>query len=79
MLERSTTQKADVQAILANVLDFSAYQILNLPTWDRLTAIIRSLDYIPLSLLYMKTPPGFNPMTGRSLSVNHWIPRIGRR
>ena len=52
LIKRSTTKPEDIFAIFANLLDFNAGQIINLPQDERMKAIIWSSSKIPFSLLY---------------------------
>ena len=49
---RSTTKPEDIFAIFANLLDFNAGQIINLPQRERMKAILWSSAKIPFSLLF---------------------------
>jgi hypothetical protein len=49
---RSTTKADDIYAILANLLDYNANQIMALPADERIKAILWSLEGLPFSILY---------------------------
>ena len=49
---RSTTMKEDVHCILANMLDFHAEQVLDLPLHVRFKAMLCAQDRLPLELLF---------------------------
>ena len=70
--DRSTTKPEDTFAIFANLLDFNAGQIMNLPQKERMKAIIWSSGKIPLSLLF-NTGPRFDD--GES-HRDRWVPAI---
>ncbi|KAL9067731.1 MAG: hypothetical protein Q9157_006714 [Trypethelium eluteriae] len=74
MLQRSTTQKADVDAVVANILDLSAQKILELPSQHRVRAMISKLYYIPLSLLYVDAPRLTDPTKECLQDRNRWFP-----
>ena len=79
---RSTTKKEDLPAILANLLDLSAYQILSQEPrkgtteadkrleGNAMRAILWSLEEIPLSLLYNAGPR----VRANEPHKNRWIP-----
>ncbi|KAL9084393.1 MAG: hypothetical protein Q9165_008107 [Trypethelium subeluteriae] len=74
MLERSTTQKADVDAVVANILDLSAQQILELPSQQRVRAMISKLYYVPFSLLYVDAPRLADATQDCLQDRNRWLP-----
>ncbi|KAF2028126.1 hypothetical protein EK21DRAFT_114178 [Setomelanomma holmii] len=49
---RSTSQPDDIYLMLANLLDFRAQQILDLPPDKRLNAFLQNLTALPFSLLF---------------------------
>ncbi|MCJ1245452.1 hypothetical protein MMC30_002656 [Trapelia coarctata] len=49
---RDTTKLGDVHGILAVLMNLSAGEILSMPEASRMEAIIRTLRYLPLSILY---------------------------
>ena len=69
---RSTTKPEDMFAIFANLLDFNAGQIINLPENKRMQAILWSSGNIPFSLLF-NTGPRFND--GESYR-DRWVPAV---
>ena len=72
LIHRSTTKPEDMFAIFANLLDFNAGQIINLPQEKRMQAILWSSGKIPFSLLF-NTGPRFND------GENHrdrWVPAV---
>ena len=70
LTHRSTTKPEDIFAIFANLLDFNAGQIINLPPEKRMKAILWSAEKIPLSLLF-NTGPRFDD--GES-HRDRWVP-----
>lgn len=56
LTQRSTTKREDVHCIMANMLDLSASEILDLPQRDRMKAILRPEEELPLALLYSSGP-----------------------
>ena len=56
LAHRSTTKPEDMFAIFANLLDFNAGQIINLPQVERMKAILWSCRKIPFSLLFNAGP-----------------------
>jgi hypothetical protein len=55
-LGRFTTKPEDVHGILANMLDFSAKEILSLPSDQRMKALLYDQKLSPLCLLYNDVP-----------------------
>ena len=72
LTHRSTTKPEDMFAIFANLLDFNAGQIINLPQVERMKAILWSCSKIPFSLLF-NTGPRFND--GES-HRDRWVPAV---
>ena len=56
LTHRSTTKPEDMFAIFANLLDFNAGQIINLPYENRIKAILWSSGKLPFSLLFNTGP-----------------------
>ena len=69
---RSTTKPEDIFAIFANLLDFNAGQIINLPQEERMKAILWSSGEIPLSLLF-NTGPRINDCESHR---DRWVPAV---
>jgi hypothetical protein len=71
LADRNTTMAEDLPAIFANLLDINAYQILELPALSRLTAILTTMDVLPLDLLFNDGPRlHLDPNNG----FDRWIP-----
>ncbi len=68
--KRSTTKPEDMFAILANLLDFNAGQIIKLPRDERMKAILWSSSTIPFSLLYNTGPR----LIGSKSPRDKWVP-----
>ncbi|KAF2267175.1 hypothetical protein CC78DRAFT_566334 [Lojkania enalia] len=72
---RTTTMEEDLPAIVANLLGFSASQILSLPSEQRVSAILDVGDEVPVSLLYNRGAR----LKPTSNHYGRWIPTaIGR-
>ncbi|KAI4196610.1 MAG: hypothetical protein LQ350_006433 [Teloschistes chrysophthalmus] len=52
LCSRSTSKPEDIHGIMANILDFSAEEVLALPLQDRMKAILRAHGSLPASLIY---------------------------
>ncbi len=65
--QRSTSKPKDTHGIFANMLNLSASEVLALPHAERMKAILRTHEQIPLCLL-------FNPAPKIIDSQNQWIP-----
>ncbi|KAL8965156.1 MAG: hypothetical protein Q9183_004000, partial [Haloplaca sp. 2 TL-2023] len=52
LASRSTSKKEDVHGILANTLDLSAKEVLDLPPQSRMKAILKAQEMIPAALMY---------------------------
>ena len=74
LIHRSTTKPEDMFAIFANLLDFNAGQIINLPQKERMKAILWSSGKIPFSLLF-NTGPKFHDGEGHR---DRWVPAVPR-
>ncbi|ORY14044.1 hypothetical protein BCR34DRAFT_586079 [Clohesyomyces aquaticus] len=72
LARRSTTKNEDLPAILANLLGFHPYRVMQLPVEERLAAMLCSGDNLPLSLLY-NTGPKLNQGLN---SRNRWVPKF---
>ena len=70
LIKRSTTKPEDMFAILANLLDFNAGQIIKLPRDERMKAILWSSSTIPFSLLYNTGPR----LVGSKSHRDKWVP-----
>ncbi|KAJ3541928.1 hypothetical protein NM208_g1347 [Fusarium decemcellulare] len=68
---RNTTQKEDVPVIFANLLDMNAWKILQYPPSERMTVLLRSVDYLPVDLLFNDGPRSFASLDCQ----NRWIPK----
>ncbi|KAF4415140.1 hypothetical protein FACUT_13638 [Fusarium acutatum] len=49
---RNTTQKEDMPVIFANLLALNAWKILQYPPSERMTVLLRSVNYLPVDLLF---------------------------
>lgn len=67
LAQRSTTKKEDMHCILANMLGFSAGELLELPSEERMKAILCTQTTLPLNLL-------FNPGPRIQDLDNRWVP-----
>lgn len=56
LAERSTTKREDIHCILANMLGFSAGELLGLPYEERMKAILCTQTTLPLKLLFNPGP-----------------------
>ncbi len=65
--QRSTSKPKDTHGIFANMLNLSASEVLALPHAQRMKAILRTQEQIPLCLLYNPAPKIHDPQ-------NQWIP-----
>ncbi|KAJ4309296.1 hypothetical protein N0V94_008997 [Neodidymelliopsis sp. IMI 364377] len=72
LAHRSTTVPDDLHVIIANLLDFNADRIMEIPTREeRMRAMILSFESLPASLFW-NTGPKLD--TGERPSNNLWIP-----
>jgi hypothetical protein len=69
---RSTTKLKDLQAVFAALLDLIAGEILSLPEPERLKAILKSQDKIPLAVLYEHQLSD----TGDTKQDSSWTPQF---
>ena len=69
MLGRSTTKFEDVPCILANLLDFKAAEILNLPPHSRMKAMLCAQERLPLNLIC-----GQSPRIVSDNGSDRWVP-----
>ncbi|KAH8646150.1 hypothetical protein BX600DRAFT_519001 [Xylariales sp. PMI_506] len=69
LAQRSTTMAEDILVIMANVMDYSAYDILKLPAEQRVKALLCNMEVLPVSLL-------FNDGTRLRTAKDRWIPRF---
>lgn len=67
LAQRSTTKKEDIHCILANMLGFSAGELLGLPYEERMKAILCTQTTLPLKLF-------FNPGPRIQDLDNRWVP-----
>lgn len=67
LAQRSTTKKEDIHCILANMLGFSAGELLELPYEERMKAILCTQTTLPLKLF-------FNPGPRIQDLDNRWVP-----
>lgn len=74
LIHRSTTKPEDMFAVFANLLDFNAGQIINLPKEKRMKAILWSFEKIPFSLLFNTGPKFDNGESHR----DRWVPVVPR-
>lgn len=73
LAHRSTTMPEDLHVIIANLLDFNADGIMQLPSREeRMKAMILSFELLPVSLFWNTGPRWFDH-TGAA-SNNRWIP-----
>lgn len=72
LIKRSTTKSDDIFAIFANLLDFTASQIIKLPRDERMKGILWSSTTIPFSLLY-NTGPRLKDGDNRR---DRWVPTV---
>ena len=70
LIYRNTTMAEDLVAVFANLLDLSAYHILQLPSRDRMLAVLRSLEVLPVDILFNTGPRKFASLDIR----NRWVP-----
>ena len=56
LLGRTSSKAQDLHCAIANLLDFSAKEIWELPASQRTKAIIRSHSKIPLDILFCRIP-----------------------
>jgi hypothetical protein len=72
LAHRSTTVPDDLHVIIANLLDFNADRVMEIPTREeRMRAMILSFESLPASLFW-NTGPKLD--TGECSSNNLWIP-----
>ncbi|KAF1962801.1 hypothetical protein CC80DRAFT_97815 [Byssothecium circinans] len=55
LANRTTTMAEDIHIIMANLLDFDAGAVMSLPRAQRMIAMMRSIQHLPLSLLFVST------------------------
>ena len=67
LIKRQTSKPKDTHGIFANMLNLSASEVLALPHDQRMKAIFRAQEQIPLCLLYNPAPKIEDPH-------NRWIP-----
>jgi hypothetical protein len=67
LVSRSTTQPADLPAILAAMMDCSAEEVLGLPMERRMKALLRSQTTLPVAIFYQAS---------RREGSSCWIPSI---
>ncbi|KAF9692830.1 hypothetical protein EKO04_008976 [Ascochyta lentis] len=75
LAHRSTTMPEDLHVIIANLLDFNADRIMDIPTREeRMRAIILSFESLPVSLFW-NTGPKWHDVTDYAVGGNNrWIP-----
>jgi hypothetical protein len=70
---RSTSKSEDLPAILANLMDFNAYQIMSVSSpEERMMAMLSGLPSLPMSLLYNTGPR----MRHDKHDSNRWVPTL---
>lgn len=70
---RSTTKREDVPRILANLLDFSAHEIMKREKeGERMRAIFQNISKIPFSILFTQG----TKERGNMCHQNRWVPNI---
>ncbi|KAL9586213.1 MAG: hypothetical protein Q9203_003934 [Teloschistes exilis] len=67
LCSRSTSKPKDVHGILANTLDLRAEEVLELPLQDRMKAILKAQESLPVSLIYSSDIKIKD-------STCHWVP-----
>ncbi|KAL8639957.1 MAG: hypothetical protein Q9228_003071 [Teloschistes exilis] len=67
LCSRSTSKPEDVHGILANTLDLRAEEVLELPLQDRMKAILKAQESLPVSLIYSSDIKIKDP-------ICHWVP-----
>ena len=78
LLGKSTTKGDDTRSILANLLDFNAGALRNIPIQHRMKAMLCAQDRLPLWLLFMDTPRLLAkkiPKPFSSKDLDRWVPR----
>ena len=69
LLGRSTTKLEDVHCIVANLLDFSATEILKFPFEKRMKAMLSGQDPLPVELICSESP-----RVQSDEDLNRWVP-----
>ncbi|RSL69640.1 hypothetical protein CEP54_002099 [Fusarium duplospermum] len=67
---RNTTKKEDLPAIFSNLLDINVWKLLQHRPEDRMKALLRSTDALPIDLLFNTGP---RALSGRD-SLDRWVP-----
>jgi hypothetical protein len=75
LAHRSTTKPQDLHVIIANLLDFNADSIMNIPTSEeRMRAMLLSFDSLPVSLFWNTGPKWCGGRGMGNDKHNQWIP-----
>lgn len=73
LAHRSTTKSEDLHVIIANLLDFNAGKVMDIPTRaDRMRAMISSFDVLPISLFWNTGPKWIDELDSRD-TCNRWM------
>jgi len=71
LAHRSTTMPEDLHVIIANLLDFNADKIMEIPTREeRMRAMLLSFKLLPVSLFWNNGPRWID----ENNDCNHWVP-----
>ncbi|RMJ13939.1 hypothetical protein CDV36_006424 [Fusarium kuroshium] len=67
---RNTTKKEDLPAIFSNLLDINVWKLLQHRPEDRMKALLRGTDALPIDLLFNTGP---RALSGKD-SLDRWVP-----
>ncbi|RSM15740.1 hypothetical protein CDV31_004839 [Fusarium ambrosium] len=67
---RNTTKKEDLPAIFSNLLDINVWKLLQHSPEDRMKALLRGTDALPIDLLFNTGP---RALSGKD-SLDRWVP-----
>lgn len=78
LLGRTSSKAKDLHCVMANLLDYSAKEVLDLPPLERTKAIIRSHNTLPLDILFCIIPDISNPDAELSRDIDgyRWISQL---
>jgi hypothetical protein len=81
LLGKTSSKIKDLHGVLANLLDFSAKEILQLPIQERMKAIIRSHKILPLDILFCSLQDYSSPQSKSGDAVEdkieeRWLPQL---